>query len=569
MRVGLAGVLEIAGADGKICRIRSTKGRVLIALLATANGMKRSREWLRALLWERVSERSSSDSLRQELFKLRENLGDLSSCLQADPVAVWLENAVLDMEGGPSAVVSFFEDAPTMLGEEFDDWLRLERDRFDDMRARDDEDRSAPAASTPSPRPAAQVASIPVLPDPPAPPSPVLHRSIRPCVALTPPISRCTNMRADVLAAFATEQICEVFRLNGMVDVFDLCDMQSDQLSGIGEVATQASQAIITASLTEIGDMLSFSIAAREQATRRVLWNSSITINQTGNDLLSPGQVSEFVTLAVESIEQLVCRAYDTRGAATDGPPALYAMVHQLFSVSKQGAASARKMLRAIDDAEPDPLTAAWLAFSNVFEIGENFGERDAVTEETEAWAFRALEREPSNPLALALVSHVLAYVLDERALARELVDRSRRLAPSLAFAADFSALQHLYEGDLDKGMAEAKAARRLGRFSPYRFWFDSTEAIGATMTGDHARAVDVSRSVLRTRPGFLAVMRHACASLAELGQYDDATRLFEEIRAVDADFGSRAMRDRTYPLPSRCSVDTIMNALSKIRRIE
>lgn len=159
--------------------------------------------------------------------------------------------------------------------------------------------------------------------------------------------------------------------------------------------------------------------------------------------------------------------------------------------------------------------------------------------------------------------------MLDERALARELVDRSRRLAPSLAFAADFSALQHLYEGDLDKGMAEAKAARRLGRFSPYRFWFDSTEAIGATMTGDHARAVDVSRSVLRTRPGFLAVMRHACASLAELGQYDDATRLFEEIRAVDADFGSRAMRDRTYPLPSRCSVDTIMNALSKIRRIE
>lgn len=556
MHVRLAGVLEVADDVGHVCRIRSAKGRALIALLATATGMKRSREWLRALLWDRADERSSADNLRQELFKLRDNLGPLSTCLKADPISVWLQGASVDTDGGDSAVVSFFEDAPTKLGEEFEDWLRLERDRFDTLHA---------ARPPPVPTIEARTVPVPVA----VAESAVQMRAMRPCVVLAPAVTRCTNLRADVLAAFATDQICDVFRLNGMVDVFDLRDMQTDQLTGLGEAVTRTAQAVVTATLIEIGDTLAFSVAAREQTTRRVLWKSSIMVDQTGDALVSPQQIGEFVVLAVEAIERLVCHAAASGSEQPDGPVSLYAMVHQLFSVSKSGVASAKRMLRTVNDASPDPIAAAWLAFSTVFAVGENFEGRDAIVDEAEAWAYRALESDPSNPLVLALVSHVLAYVLDERGQARELVDRSRRLAPTLALAADVSAIQHLYASDLEKGMSEAALAIRLGRFSPYRFWFDSTAAIGATLTGDHARALDISRSVLRARPGFLAVMRHACASMVELEDYDGATRLFEDIRGVDADFGTRAMNDRAYPLPSARSRETIVQALSKMRRLE
>ena len=61
------------GADA--VRPPTRKGRALLAVLAMSSDMRRSREWLATLLWERSAEEQARASLRQTLSEVRRALG--------------------------------------------------------------------------------------------------------------------------------------------------------------------------------------------------------------------------------------------------------------------------------------------------------------------------------------------------------------------------------------------------------------------------------------------------------------------------------------------------------------
>ena len=76
MCIRLFGVFALSWEDGDEIRIRSTKIRAMLAMLATAPEGTRTRAWLQDMLWGRSGHEHGRASLRRALTDLRGLFGD-------------------------------------------------------------------------------------------------------------------------------------------------------------------------------------------------------------------------------------------------------------------------------------------------------------------------------------------------------------------------------------------------------------------------------------------------------------------------------------------------------------
>ena len=134
----LLGFISVRHSDGKDCTPRSTKARALLALLALSPDRARSRRWLEAMLWSDRAEAQAQGSLRQALLDLRRSCPSGQSFVEADREKIWLiqDRVWIDVSDDFFNCVKKFHDGSELMeglfvrGEEFEDWLRMERSRF-------------------------------------------------------------------------------------------------------------------------------------------------------------------------------------------------------------------------------------------------------------------------------------------------------------------------------------------------------------------------------------------------------------------------------------------------------
>lgn len=533
--IDLNGNFQLRRGDGTAVPVKGRLHCALLALVATSRDSKRSRDWLKVRLWPRTSEPQCSYSLRAALSALRRDLEPTGLALHADRTHVWLEGAVCAPR---RAEAEFYEDAPH-LGELFEDWLAVER-----------------AAPTPEPQPAAQE------------PSPVLSpRSALPLVAVNLPVVLPDCPVGAALALLLCDQIIGALRMTELVDVLDLRDLDTDQLSRLSPQGPPLPNARLQLHLVALGDQRRVSVTILGGQTPQVLRSVSVTLGREALGLGGAEQLLEFANQAVDTLHAMLLSPGSM--LCSDGAPAAAhaAAVHQIVGMGTEGQRAARESLRTQLEAAPNAVTAAWYAFSLANCIGEaTGGDADAIRAEAEAISARALELDPTNPLAMALVGHVYGFVLRRVELGRELLDTARHSAPHLSIAWDLAAMNALYGGALKDGHRFAQRAQRLGRFSPYKPLFDSSLVIASTVTGRHEEAVRLGTELLTRRPAFLAVMRHMTASLAATGRIDEARRCVASVQARDAAFQPGEIRAAGYPLPCAESVTAIEQAFETLR---
>lgn len=121
-------------ADGDPIHLSQKKGRLMLAMLACAPGMKRSRDWLRRHLWHRSFTAHGFSSLRQCLHNLRHALGEQGVCLCADRDYIWLEATGVDWGESKDDPSLFLENAPRLDGPA-QEWLDRERTRLAAVRS--------------------------------------------------------------------------------------------------------------------------------------------------------------------------------------------------------------------------------------------------------------------------------------------------------------------------------------------------------------------------------------------------------------------------------------------------
>jgi tetratricopeptide (TPR) repeat protein len=539
LTLSLVGNFRLGDPEGRPIRVTEKKARVLLAMLATARDRRRSREWLKSRLWERSFEEQASNSLRQSLHALRRALEPYADILQADYEHVWLENVDVEMDPGGDPRAAFFEDAPR-LGEGGEDWLREERQAF---------------AARQEDAPRAMVDLGPV-----APVAPVVFEAA-PTLLIGSPVVVSEDVRAAAVAERITNMMQETFRANGFVETYDLRDMQTNQLEGRSPDSVAHPPVLAEVRVSVVGQELQATIVARVPATGRVIWTSSIASDRDAAFSIASETMMEFVMGAVDSIEGLILR-----NPSLGAKPTLYTAVHQLFGLSRDGLHDANVLLKTFTGPSGYSANAeAWLAFGTMLMRNEIRERREAAVAMAGEHLAKALEADPSNAVILAIAGHYEGFILNDLATGRQHLAESRRILPNLAFAWDATAMNAIYSGDLDRGAQAADIARRLGRYSPYRFYYDASAVIAATLQGRHQDAVRLGERVLAKRPKFLPVLRHLFASYAAIGEHEKARDCFRQIRESEPSFGTPAMYEEDYARTYSTTIRLIETSLRDV----
>ncbi|MEO1138365.1 MAG: hypothetical protein AAFW87_02815 [Pseudomonadota bacterium] len=541
--LSLVGNFRLSDPDGREIRISEKKGRVLLAMLATARDRRRSRDWLKSRLWGRAFEDQASNSLRQSLHALRKLLGPWSDTIQADYEHVWLSGLDVESDPGCDSRAVFFEDAPR-LDEGGEDWLREERQAFE---ARVEDDRGAMVDTG---------AVVPTV-------APVTFQT-RPCVLIGNPVVIADDALAEVVAERITNAMATTFRHNGYVETYDLRDMESNQLAGRETESVLCPPVLVETRISLIARELQITILARVPATGKVIWTSSIGTDWDTAISISSQTLDEFVSGAADSIEAVVMRQV---GQAAR--PTLYTAVHQLFALSRDGIVDAHDMLGTFDGEVFSANAQAWRALATTLLLGERHDPCEEAVANSHALLSRALEAEPFNAVVLAIAGHVAGFVRRDITEARRLLAESRRSLPNLAFGWDATAMNAVYSGDLTTARDAANIARRLGRYSPYRFYYDASAAIVSTLEGRHDDAISIGEQVLAKRPDFLPVMRHLVASYSLQGNNERALEVYTRLRQLDPAFGTEEMLSPAYVLPSAQSVSVIREGLKRLELLD
>lgn len=536
----LAGNLTLTAGDGTRVDITGKGERAILAMVATARDMRRSRDWLAANIWDRTDTDHARSSLRSALRKLRIQLGPHEGCLLATDTHVALRGVrMAPLRPGDTA--AFFEDHPRTLGEPFEDWLREESQAL--LRRRE---------ALPE-RPFVAVASAPDRP------------TGRPCLVVLPEVvlPDLPDIRAE--AARSLSQIIGAVAALGAVDIVDLRDFCGDAATF---PASEQPMAVSRLRLAVIAahDTVSIEMTIRDAASYRLQWSRTLSVQRAAAFSLREDDVFTLQEETVDWVYRIFFQGRDLTGPGGTDPYRLMAAVHGILGMARPAQEMARLRLEETGLVERSAPAAAWHCFSYANSVGES--DPDLVPERLEdldARCAAALEIDPTNPLAQAVIAHVRGFVLRQLGEAADLLAAARRAAPNMALVWDLSAMNALYRDDPQGAYRFARRAQAFGRFSPYRPLFDSSVAITAAASGRHAEAIEAGARVLQRMPDFVAVMRHVSASHAALGQIDRARAMMSAVAAHDPEFGPDALERPGYPLPSPASVALIRSGFERV----
>lgn len=545
LTLDLNGNFDLRAAEtGEAISISAGMRRALFVLLVTGKDNRRSRDWIKARLWPDRGGQQAQDSLRTACSELKKDLGSYGDILCADRSYISLRGVTLVSYTGATGA-EFFEDAPKLpQPDEFDDWLRMERAyrAAKSEKTLTTEKRFEATAQTEQ--------TVTVL-------------ECRPIVVISTPLVFPLDEEMEGVANSISAQIINSFATYGLVDVADLRNLDKNQMAMFGGGPIATPHAELQVSIGRMGSQIACSIVAAHPRTRCVIWSMTHIEDEPGDPAFPKDQIAEFSNHAVDALHNRILSG-EIEGYVDESSRrgSLFAPIHHVLSMTVDGLEDARDRFRVEIENTDCPIAHAWLAFS----ASNSVGERDRVLdpsfyESAEYHCSRALELAPSNGLVNALAAHVYGFVLGRQEAGAELAANARRLTPQLAIGWDLSAMNALYNNRLQDGYKFSLIAGKLGRFSPYKPFFDSSLAISATITGRHDVAISTAQALLSRRPGFLAVMRHLAASLAATDRVDETRICISQIQQRDPAFTALGIHDARYPLPCQGSVELIDSA--------
>lgn len=521
--IQLFGPLEIK-ANGCVDRsVRGKKEQALIALLARAPNHRRSRTWLKAMLWDNADADRSSASLRQVIAQLNRAFSGRAPLIIADRTTVWLNPQTVSIASRPLGRATLLEGLD-VNSETFEDWLRDERYAAENSPVEDG------GGSTDL------TCAAPPCGDPPA---------VLPSVAILAPQCDDQDRAAIRLCHALGDQFAAAVRNHAFIALFDQRDTKGDQVSSAGANAFSRTCAYVALSAVSMGSALQVSIRILETGTGQLLWARQHVC--TIDDAVDLSAVGQLASSAVDAVHDLI---YRTKLGRTGAQPSLMMAVHQFFSQSPEGHTKACEIF---DNFCTDSgMANAWRAYALAVAQAERMeGADPSARDMIHAHCANAVEMDPYNPIVRAITGHISAFVFRDKEAADAHFSIASTGASALPLVWNLMAIFSNYSGEFNRALIESRRARALFGSSPYAFFFETPVLFANTLSGNHGAAVSVGKRILADRPRYLGAMRHMVASLALNGDIDDALRLTEAVRRSDKQFTPDGIEDPSYPLPN------------------
>jgi tetratricopeptide (TPR) repeat protein len=515
IRISLYGPLEIAAPDGtRLTPQGSRKVLGLVALLATAPGMRKPRQALQALLWSDRSAEQRSASLRQALSALRHALGAWSGVLVADRDTVAFDAArvALAPPAGPEAE---FLAGLDIRDPEFDAWLRLERG----LRRQQ------------SPSPFADAQTQVTI-------GPPLSRPV--LLFLREPKSNAMealigNLFADALARSLGEQFS--------IEIGDASSRRGDR-HGPRDLVFRADALVA-------GGNTALRVTLETGGSRRRLWSGHrIACEHTGLAVLENDEVQRLVNEAVEGYADALLSDPQAGRHRLNAAVMGRLAVRQIFTMRPDLYAGADDLLDRAFYLDPRGIYLAWKVLLRVVRLVERHDVDVAATrEQTVDLCRRAVEFEPLNSMVLSAASNGMMLVEGNTAVALEFAQRAVRLNPSNPFAWDGLSTAALHAGKLEEAYVFAVKSQRLAGNTPFKHWYDMGRALMATVTGRFDEALQLAGRASAI-PHFKPPLRYIAALYARAGRPELAGGAVGRLRRLEPDFSpDRMIEDPAYPV--------------------
>jgi adenylate cyclase len=177
----------------------------------------------------------------------------------------------------------------------------------------------------------------------------------------------------------------------------------------------------------------------------------------------------------------------------------------------------------------------AWLANWYILRVTRGWSE-DRKREAAEALnaTHAALDRDPSNALALATEGFVYCHLLNDLETARKRCDQAVNANPSHALGWLYRGTVNAFKGDGDAAIDATRRAMELSPLDPQRYYFESLGATAELSARQYANAEKLARSSLVLNRMHPSTWRALTISLVSQGRMDEAREALAKLRELE-----------------------------------
>jgi tetratricopeptide (TPR) repeat protein len=527
--IDLLGPLCVRDGIGAELTPKGRKAQGLIALLATAPGLKRSRAWLQDKLWSDRGPEQGAASLRQCLTEIRLALGPHVDVLRAELGWVGFDPARTTVREvpptGPPGLIFEFLEGLDIRDAEFENWLRDQRLAREGVQA-------APPAAREGLR---------------APPP-------RPVLIVGPIDSARDDLR--VFAAALAEGIGARIAHAGNVLIAERLPEGLDRAPLGARVAVRAA---------EMGRTLYLQVRLIELRSGTIFWIGLREIDPSAAREHFEGAVSQFANevaaVAVDELGRMAENADDNDRIALLGYQALRHTI--LLDPDEQRAAD--RMLEAAFEAHGSAVFLAQRALLRVVQIFERVAPDEKTTRE-EAIAFmrQAQALQLSNPIITAAAARVAVMLEDKIQGGLELARKAVAQGPATPQTWDILATALYRTGRAAEAHEAALRARLLAAGLPQTYFWDALCCITAMVAGRFDEATHFGEVARDLAPTFKPPLRYLAALYYHQGRHDEAAKHLQMLKELEGDFSLKDWEE-SYPVAALRQTPLIAIARSRL----
>ncbi len=538
LQINLFGACSVRGTGpGGAFEIRPAKHRAMFALLATANGGKRTRSWLLNMLWGASAHDGGRQSLRTALSKLRaEMCGAFDELLSVDNTDITLDLSKVEFSGAPSA--GEFLEGIDIRDDDFNHWLQGIRQAPDQYFA----------LLRGGPPPAAA-------------------RTILPAIAVLPFRLVAGEAIHTVLGDWLAEEICRALSRSPLLTV--ISHLSAREISAQRPDMARLKRALsvdycVLGSLRVLGERVVLDADCVDAATGRILWTRQ-----------AQGAMADFLTPDSEAVAEIVraigrsvatealthARGRSLKSLADHHP--LIAGVGMMHELRLSSFSKSRELIEeAIRRAPQVPEAHAWLAEWYVMSIFNGWSD-DSLRDAGRAMAAteEALTIDPDNPFALTIDGVVMNNLFQRLDTAAHRFDAALDLNPNESLAWLLSSVLAAYRDDGAAAVSRAEQAIRLSPVDPFGYFYDSMASTAYLAAEDWTRALDFADRSLVRNDRHTSSLRVKICALHHLGRGQEARDAAEDLKRRQPGF-SVAQYRRTHPAAEARVGQNVVSAL-------
>ncbi len=521
------GPLKVTASDGSDRTPKGRKARGLLALLALAPELSRSRSWLQAKLWSDRGPVQGAGSLRQALSEIRRTLGKARPYLHSDKQTVALDQTLVEVQrvtpqgpdGRRHSEDSLFEGLD-VRDDEFEDWLRAERAHF---------------ATMPSSEPASGGTSRRAI-------VPVLSRGERQQLFLSSSTTGTPRERiiGDTLNDLVARSVAELTT----IEVIELRLDQRDPLpqGPRGRLA-------IDTRVVEDPSGVNCRMMLTSIEHNELLW--SFNVKTRGADIEEPTVFRHLNELAQHVLRNILTNAEESHEKHAAIVLCRQA-IRNLFGLTYEGLQIADNLFARAFDIEPRGIFLAWRAYLRTFLLMEFLpSNRQEVAEEALAFMYRALELEPTNSYVASFSAQVHSIVRKSHVAAFEMAERSIQLNRANPLGWACLGISECHLGKAKLGFEHTLLARELVGSTPLRFQISTLACIAATMAGEVDSSIYLGEASHSLAPAFKPPMRFLSALYLLRDQQGQSEAMVAKLKITEPNFSYDVLRDKSYPASS------------------